>query len=607
MDTILSTLDSSTKPTNNSHVASLAGSAVSAVQDSSHHGPQAAPDATLGRHVARRLVEIGVEDVFSVPGDFNLTLLDHLIAEPGLNNVGCCNELNAGYAADGYARQRGVGACVVTFTVGGLSVLNAIAGAYSENLPVICIVGGPNTNDFGTNRTLHHTIGLPDFSQELRCFQTVTCYQVKMHNLEDAHEQIDKAISTALKESKPVYISISCNLPGIPHPTFTREPIPFAISPRLSNKLGLEAAVDAAAAFLNKSVKPVMIGGPKLRVAQACSAFVELADACGYAMSVMPSAKGLVPEQHPHFIGTYWGAVGTPFCGEIVESADAYIFAGPIFNDYSSVGYSLLLKKEKAIIVQPDRVVVGNGPAFGCVLMKDFLRELAKKITKNTTAYENYKRIYVPEGLPVKSEPNEPLRVNVLFQHIQKMLSGETAVIAETGDSWFNCQKLKLPEGCGYEFQMQYGSIGWSVGATLGYAQSVPKKRVIACIGDGSFQVTAQDVSTMIRGGQKSIIFLINNGGYTIEVEIHDGPYNVIKNWNYTGLVDAICNGEGKCWTKKVYCEEDLIEAIGTASGDKKDCLCFIEVIVHKDDTSKELLEWGSRVSSANSRPPNPQ
>lgn len=135
-------------------------------------------DGTLGRHLARRLAETGVRDVFSVPGDFNLTLLDHLIAEPSLNLVGCCNELNAGYAADGYARAKGVGACVVTFTVGGLSVLNAIAGAYSENLPVICIVGGPNSNDYGTNRILHHTIGLPDFTQELRCFQAITCFQV---------------------------------------------------------------------------------------------------------------------------------------------------------------------------------------------------------------------------------------------------------------------------------------------------------------------------------------------------------------------------------------------------------------------------------------------
>lgn len=165
----------SCKPCNNDVTTSI---------QNSHPTPamSVSPDATLGRHLAHRLVQIGVSDVFSVPGDFNLTLLDHLIAEPGLNNIGCCNELNAGYAADGYARARGVGACVVTFTVGGLSVLNAIAGAYSENLPVICVVGGPNTNDFGTDRILHHTIGLPDFSQELQCFKPVTCFQVSKNS-----------------------------------------------------------------------------------------------------------------------------------------------------------------------------------------------------------------------------------------------------------------------------------------------------------------------------------------------------------------------------------------------------------------------------------------
>lgn len=173
MDTHIGAVDAAKPPCDN--FGALPSSLCHAISPAI---PISQSEATLGGHIARRLVQIGVADVFSVPGDFNLTLLDHLIAEPGLNNVGCCNELNAGYAADGYARSRGVGACVVTFTVGGLSVLNAIAGAYSENLPVICIVGGPNSNDYGTNRILHHTIGLPDFSQELRCFQTITCYQV---------------------------------------------------------------------------------------------------------------------------------------------------------------------------------------------------------------------------------------------------------------------------------------------------------------------------------------------------------------------------------------------------------------------------------------------
>lgn len=186
-----------------------------------------------------------------------------------------------------------------------------------------------------------------------------------------------------------------------------------------SNQLGLEAAVEATLEFLNKAVKPVLVGGPKLRVAKAQKAFVELADASGYPVAVMPSAKGLVPEHHPHFIGTYWGAVSSSFVGEIVESADAYVFVGPIFNDYSSVGYSLLIKKEKAIIVQPNRVTIANGPSFGWVFMADFLSALAKKLKHNSTALENYHRIFVPPGIPLRSEKGEALRVNVLFKHIQ--------------------------------------------------------------------------------------------------------------------------------------------------------------------------------------------
>lgn len=192
-----------------------------------------------------------------------------------------------------------------------------------------------------------------------------------------------------------------------------------SFSCRASNQLGLEAAVDATVEFLNKAAKAVIVGGPKLRVAKARKAFVELADASGYPIAVMPSAKGLVPEHHPHFIGTYWGAVSTSFVGEIVESADAYIFVGPIFNDYSSVGYSLLIKKEKSIIVHPNRVTIANGPSFGWVFMADFLSALAKKIKHNSTALENYRRIFVPPGIPLRCEKDEALRVNVLFKHIQ--------------------------------------------------------------------------------------------------------------------------------------------------------------------------------------------
>ena len=135
---------------------------------------------SVGRYLAERLVQLKVSHLFGLPGDFNLNLLDEMLEADGLEWVGSSHELNAAYAADGYARARPgrVGACAVTFTVGGLSAINAVAGAFSENLPLVCVVGGPNSNDYGSNRVLHHTIGLPDFTQELRCFQNVTCYQV---------------------------------------------------------------------------------------------------------------------------------------------------------------------------------------------------------------------------------------------------------------------------------------------------------------------------------------------------------------------------------------------------------------------------------------------
>lgn len=162
--------------------------------------------------------------------------------------------------------------------------------------------------------------------------------------------------------------------------------------------MSLNAAVEASVKFLDTCAKPVLVGGPKLRLGKAREAFVKLAESCGYAYATMPSAKGQVNENHPRFIGTYWGAVSSPFCLEIVESADAYIFVGPIFNDYSSVGYSLLIKKQHMIVVNPDRVMVCGKAEFGCVLMKDFVELLAEKITPNPNSYDNYKRIYIPEA-----------------------------------------------------------------------------------------------------------------------------------------------------------------------------------------------------------------
>ncbi|KAL4428395.1 hypothetical protein ABPG75_002484 [Micractinium tetrahymenae] len=554
-------------------------------------GPASTGPRTLGQHLASRLTQIGVSEFFGVPGDYNLQLLDELEKDKGLKGVWCCNELNAGYAADGYARAKGVGCCVVTFTVGGLSVINAIAGAYAENLPVICICGGPNTNDFGTNRIIHHTLGKPfDFLQEANCFKEVTCEQ-------------------------PVYICVSCNLAGLHHPSFDSSPIPYVITPKHSNPRSLEAAVEAAAAFLESKQKPVAVAGALLRVAKAGKQFMEFVEASGYAFANMSAAKSLVPESSPQYMGTYWGQISTPSVSEVVESADAYLFAGPMFNDYSSVGYSTGISDAKMIRVDQYRVAIGGGKGgqvFGCVRMDDFLSGLAKRVKPNPASLEIFRRLCAPAPEVPPSGAGSPLQTKVLFKHVQALLQPSTLLLAETGDSIFNCQKLRLPDGCRYEWSQQYGSIGWSVGATLGLAVAGRHegRRVLACIGDGSFQMTAQEVSTMLRYGTNPVIILINNGGYTIEVEIHDGPYNRIAGWDYVGLVQAMHNGGAGMqdrqglYATRVRTEEELLAALASVQGEAADKLCFIECIIHRDDCSAELLEWGSRVSAANSRPP---
>jgi TPP-dependent 2-oxoacid decarboxylase len=555
--------------------------------------------STVGSYLAQRLEEIGIGHYFAVPGDYNLVLLDELLGHDGIQMISCCNELNAGYAADGYARATGgPAAVVVTYSVGGLSVLNAVAGAYAEDLPVIAISGGPNTNSTAEYELLHHTLGKVDYSYQRDIFSRVTSEAVIIQHAAEAPRQIDRAIDIALRHRKPVYLEVACNIASAP----VSSPKPRAFRGLLpSDPQSLQQAVNQAAQLLNAAIKPVLVAGVKLRSYGAEAAFRNVADAAGYAVAAMPNAKGYFDEQHPQYMGVYWGPVGSPGCGEIVESADVYLFAGPMLTDYTTTGHVTNLNPARMIHVGHDFVSL-PGHTYNHVNIAEFLTQLAGKLRPNDTSLKAFARIREDVAPLRDGSPDAPLTTRRLFAGIQKMLTGGHDLIAETGDSWFNGMRLSLPSGSRFEIQMQYGSIGWSVGATLGHCLGRPQQRVVACIGDGSFQLTAQELSTMIRYGANPIIFLINNGGYTIEVEIHDGPYNTIKNWDYAGLVDVFSAGEGNAWSRRVRTTGELDAAIAEAIG--HDGLALIEVMIDRDDCSKNLLEWGGLVAKNNSRPP---
>jgi pyruvate decarboxylase len=554
---------------------------------------------SIGSYLATRLEQIGVKHHFVVPGDYNLVLLDQLLLNKNLQQVSCCNELNCSFSAEGYARANGAAACVVTYSVGALTAFDGLGGAYAESLPVILISGSPNTNDLGANHLLHHTLGTLNFHYQLEIARHLTCEAVAITHPEEAPYLIDKAIRAALREKKPAYIEIPCNLSGAP----CSRPGLFSslVEAPKSDPESLAAAVRSAADFLGKAKKPILLAGPKLRSYGGMVPFRNLAETIGCGVAVMPSAKSFFPEQHKQFIGIYLGAAGSPGCNDIFDWADVVLAAGPLFTDYTTTGWTAQPAEGRLIQVDTDRIRVG-GTTFVGVFLSDFLGALAKVAKPNPATLVEFQRMKAESTKPPVAAPDAPLTRVEMCRQIQDVINADTTLLVETGDSWFNGLNMKLPDGARFEIEMQWGHIGWSVPATFGYAVRARDRRIVLMIGDGSFQLTAQEVSQMIRLKLPVIIFLVNNRGYTIEVEIHDGPYNNVKNWDYAGIMNVFnaTDGEGRGFraTNGGELADAIKQALGNTVGPT-----LIECTIDRDDCTKELLEWGSRVAAANGRP----
>jgi TPP-dependent 2-oxoacid decarboxylase len=554
--------------------------------------------STVGSYLATRLEQAGVRDYFVVPGDFNLILLDQILGNPRLRMIGCCNELNAGYAADGYARSNGVAAMVVTYSVGGLSALNAVACAYAEDLPVIVVVGGINSDSEWQDKIIHHALGEVRYDYQREIYAQVTAGAFSVKHAADAPAVIDGAIDLALRRRKPVMLEIACNVASMPVPA--PRPRRFDAAPA-SDAAALADAADHAAELLNKASRPVLVAGSKLRPPASREAFLKLADAAGYAVASMPGGKGMFPETHPAYAGIYWGPVSWPGVATVVESADAYLFAGTLLSDYATTGFTAAIDPKKLLLAMPGEVRL-PGSTYAGVQLADFLGALAGKVRRNDASLVEFARGRMKDEPPAV-KPGDTLTIAEVSRQIHDALGKDTALLVETGDSWFHGQGMRLPEGCHFEIQFQAGSIGWSVPATLGYEMGfTTPTRVIAMIGDGSFQVTAQEVSTMIRHGTRPIIILVNNRGYIIEDAIHQGPYNRIKNWDYAGLMKVWTNGEGEGLGLRAKTAGELTAALATAK--THDGPCMIEVAIDPQDCSPDLREWGTRVAAANGRPP---
>ncbi len=546
---------------------------------------------TVGEYLLDRLKELGVDHLFAVPGDFVLGFLNQVLKSE-VGYVGTCNELNAAYAADGYARIKGLGAFATTFGVGELSAINGVAGAYAERVPIVAITGSPATAQFRKQPLLHHTLG--DYQIPLKMYESITVASTQLESGDTAPAEIDRVLSACLAYHQPVYISLPSDVTRMTCP----RPRPLLLPANApSDQATLEEVITESRGMLEQSARPLVICDVELvrfKLHQELSAFLERT---GFPYVTMMLGKGILSEHHPQFIGLFEGDRSREYVRQQVESSDCILHLGALMTDFNTGGFTTNLDDAKTIKANISSVKIKHH-SYKHVQLKDFLLGLGKQLSMRTPESMNIRCAAEScshrHTQPFLSDPLKPLTIKRFFDRMSHFIQNDSILLAETGVALFSSAEMLMPEGATFIGQTFYGSIGYTVGATLGASLAAPGRPVVLFVGDGSFQVTGQELSTMIRNKLRPIVFLLNNDGYTIERVITDHSYNDIQPWTYHKLVEVFGGGLGL----DVHTEGELERALGTAS--TAEGLVFIEVHTGKLDCPESLRSAGRSMAKIN-------
>jgi len=548
-------------------------------------------EITVAEYLLTRLKEIGVDHLFGVPGDFVLGFFNQVL-KSDLQYVGTCNELNAAYAADGYARIRGIGAFSSTYGVGELSAINGVAGAFAERVPVVAITGSPATVNFRTRPLLHHTLG--DYQIPLRMYEKITAASTQLISAEMAPAEIDRVLLACLSHQQPVYISLPSDVVMM---KCRRPNARLFPSPVRSDPEALGEALKEALGMLDKAQKPVVIGDVELIRFKLQKEFAELIGQTAFPYVTMMLGKTVLSEHHPQFIGLFEGDRSRDYVRNRVESADCILQLGALMTDFNTGGFTTNLDGAKTISANIRSVKIKHH-YYENVNLRDFILGLTEKLAPRDPrtleiqcaadgCVHRHTEGYRPDA-------PKPLTIKRFFDRMSHYIEDNSIVVAETGVSLFSAAEMLMPEGATFIGQTFYGSIGYTVGATLGASMAAQDRPVVLFVGDGSFQVTCQDLSTMIRNRLKPVIFLINNDGYTIERVVVDRPYNDIQPWHYHKLVEVFGGAPGL----DVRTEGELEEALGKAA--TAEGLVFIEIHTSRLDCPESLRSAGRSMAKTN-------
>jgi indolepyruvate decarboxylase len=550
---------------------------------------------TVGEFLLRRLQEAGIGHLFGVPGDFNLELLQQMEDATQLKWVGTCNELNASYAADGYARLNGIGALTVTNAVGALGAINGIAGAYAEHVPVILIAGSIPLRSIERGLGMHHTTGDGTWDRFLGAFSHVTAAQARL-TPSNAATEIDRLILTAWREKLPVYMELPSDIAYL---DIEVPAAPLAVAEPPGDPERLRSCAQAIASQLSEATSPAILVDEDVARYDAATEVMGLAEKMQLPVAVVNAAKAVIDETFPHYAGIYNGKASTPQTREAVEGSDCLLSIGYRPIDGTSGDFTASLPAN-TIRARGHSVDIGEDN-YQAVTLKQVLRGVIEAVPQVTSRANGHFAAAMPAG--AHADGSAKLTQAAYWETIQDYLRPGDVLLTDNGTS-YAIFGFRLPPKCTVVASVIWGSIGYSVGALLGTLTAAPERRHLLFIGDGSFQESAQELSTMLRHDCKPVIFLINNGGYTIERGYmgKTADYNDVATWAYTEL-PKVFRPDTTARSFVVKTVADLENALGAPN----DSLILIESVMDPYDAPAAVIHSSNNGAEIDYGPRGPQ
>jgi len=564
----------------------------------------------VGGYLIQRLYDLGVRHIFGVPGDYVLGFYQELIHSNKLKVINTCDEQGAGFAADAYARVNGLGVVCVTYCVGGLKVANAAAQAFAEKSPLVVISGAPGIKERRKNPLLHHKVR--DFDTQQKIFEHMTIDSALLSNPTTAAKDINRVLSSAIRYKRPVYIELPRDIVSAPihanQEIYVDSPTSFNASSENVKAAGgvgrgeaeeyqtdidsMKEAISEATTLINSSSQPVIIAGVEIHRFALQDKLLQIINKTNIPVVSTVLSKSVISEDHPSYLGVYEGAMGYQSVRKYVESSDCLILLGALMTDINFGISPTPIEQSRSIYVTSEKLSIKHHN-FENILLEDFLTSLIeaplvrrdfmnigkqgsdlKSYYYNSNNNNRYSNIH--NNKQFSAERNQKITVQRLFERLNLAITdNNTIVIADVGDSLFGALDLTIHGQTDFLSPAYYLSMGFAVPAAMGAQLANPKLRPIVIVGDGAFQMTGMEVSTIVRFNLNPIIIVLNNKGYGTERPMLDGPFNDILPWNYSQIPDMI-GGHGKGFV--IETEDQLEESLSAVEKIYSHELCILDV-----------------------------